>query len=108
MGLAGKFDRFQAVRIGKLAILQDPSAAIENRRSALGGLAGRKRPELRQQLLELLDDASLRRDAIRAMAVFDDENLARTLIRRYGDFREEDKQDVVQTLASRPRYRAST
>ena len=65
------------------------------------GLAGRQRPELKPQLLALLDDDTLRRDAIRAIASFDDDSLAKALLDRYANFSTEEKLDVVHALASR-------
>ncbi len=89
-----------------LATLKDSSAAAEDRRTALQGLAGRRRDELRSYLLELLDDDELRRDAIRAVSSFDDVTLAKELLKRYAGLSEEDKQEVVHTLASRSGYGA--
>ena len=87
-----------------LATLQDSSAATDDRRAALQGLAGRRRTELRSYLLELLDDAELRRDAIRAVSSFDDVPLAQELLNRYAELSDEDKQEVVHALASRSGY----
>jgi putative membrane-bound dehydrogenase-like protein len=87
-----------------LTTLQDARANDEDRRQALLGLAGRKRPELRAELTRLLDDDQLRRDAIRAMAAFDDRRMAESLLQRYPTFSSEDKLEAVHTLASRPDY----
>ncbi len=87
-----------------LATLQDATASLEDRRQALQGLAGRKRPELPDELIKLLDDPSLRRDAIRAVGSFDERKLAMELLNRYAAFSEEEKLDVVHTLASRSDY----
>ncbi len=84
-----------------LTTLQDTSAHIDDRRQALRGLAGRKRVELKPVLPELLDDDLLRRDAIRAMAAFDDEGLADSLLQRYAQLSEQDKLESVHTLAAR-------
>ncbi len=84
--------------------LQDDAASVDDRRQALRGLAERKRPELKPQLLSLLDDDALRRDAIRAMASFDDDALGKTVLQRYATFTAGEKQDVVHALASRPNY----
>ena len=87
-----------------LDTLESDQNSLEDRRQALRGLAGRRRPELKPQLLALLDDDKLRRDAIRAMASFDDESLAKTLLDRYANFSTEDKSEVVHALASREGY----
>ena len=84
-----------------LTTLKDSAANVNDRREALQGLVGRKRPEVKTELTALLDDAELRRDAIRAVAAFDDDALADTLLKRYSGFSEEEKLDVVQTLSAR-------
>jgi len=52
----------------------------------------------------LLDDDALRPDAIRAMAAYDDQQLASTLLKVYATLSSADKFDVVHTLASRRSY----
>ncbi|MGQ0633277.1 MAG: PVC-type heme-binding CxxCH protein [Planctomycetaceae bacterium] len=84
-----------------LATLKDPQADVARRREALQGLAGRKNPQLRALLPQLLDDDALRRDAIRAIAAFDDIQLARALLQRYSKFAAEEKLDAIHTLAAR-------
>ncbi|HIE71540.1 MAG TPA: c-type cytochrome [Planctomycetes bacterium] len=87
-----------------LATLADSAADAGARRQALRALAGKQDPALPGRLRALLDDVDLRRDAIRAVADYDDVNLARVLLARYSKFAAEDKLSVVQTLASRPKY----
>lgn len=84
-----------------LATLQNQSADLKDRLTALQGLAGRQRPELKPVLLSLLNDDLLRRHAIRAMAAFDDNSLTDALLATYATLSTEDKLEVVQTLASR-------
>jgi putative heme-binding domain-containing protein len=84
-----------------LVTLQDASASVEDRRQALRGLVGRKRPEVKEELIRLLVDDSLRRDAIRAMAAFDDEKLANALLKQYPGLSQQDKLEAVHTLAAR-------
>ncbi len=84
-----------------LMTLNDRSAKLDDRRQALRGLVGRKRSELIDQLPKLLADDSLRREAIRAMAAFDDDGLADTLLKQYSQYNEQDKLEVVHTLAAR-------
>ncbi|MGB4740723.1 MAG: PVC-type heme-binding CxxCH protein [Fuerstiella sp.] len=84
-----------------LATLKDASANVNDRKQALQGLVGRKRPELKQTLLELFNDDALRSDAIRAVAAFDDATLADALLKRYPQLSEADKLEVVHTLAAR-------
>ena len=89
-----------------LATVRDSNATIADRRMALQGLTGRKRPELKAQLVSLLDDDALRSDAIRSVAAFDDVALAKTLLQRYPKLSEEEKLEVVHALSSRSEYGA--
>ncbi len=84
--------------------LQDASVAVEDRREALQGLAGRKREELRLSLVDLLDDALLRRDAIRSISAFDDVTLAQELLKRYPNLSVDEKQEAINALSSRSSY----
>ncbi|MEZ6127706.1 MAG: DUF6807 family protein [Planctomycetaceae bacterium] len=90
-----------------LTTLLDTTAQLTDRRLALQGLAGRTRAELKMQLIPLLNDSDLRRDAIRAMAAFEDAKLAAELLRGYADYSPEDKLEVIHTLATRPVYAAA-
>jgi len=87
-----------------LATLQDASASLPDRRQSLQGLAGRRRVELRSQLVELMSDKLLRRDAIRAVAAFDDEDLGKALLQRYAGFSDDDQLEAIHTLSSRSSY----
>ena len=87
-----------------LETLKDAENDLEDRRQALRGLADQKRPELESQLIALLDDEALRRDAIRAVASFDSKALATTLLNGYADYTAEEKLEIVHTLASRPEH----
>ena len=87
-----------------LALLKDTDAPIDQRRRALQGLAGRKRPELKSEILALLDHDELRRGAVQAMAAYDDPRMASALLERYGTLAAGDKLDALHTLASRRSY----
>ncbi len=87
-----------------LATLKDKNAPLEQRRTALNGLATQQREELIAELPALLNDTKLRMDAIRAIAAFDHEPLGKLLIERYDSFSEAEKLEAVQTLSSRPAY----
>ena len=84
--------------------LRDARAALDERQSAIRRLAQRRRPELPAELLKLLDDPGLRREAIRAMAAFDNRRLGRALLSRYDGFNETEKLEVIHAMASRSRY----
>lgn len=86
-----------------LATLKNKSAALAGRKKALQALAARQRPELAAELPALLSDNALRLEAIRAVAGYDSEPLARQLIEAYPKFNTQEKSEAVQTLASRPK-----
>ena len=86
------------------SLLRDDRASEAERREALRGLAGRKHPTLKSYLVTLLDDPQLRRDAIRAMASFEDRRLAQSLLERYPQLSEADKLEAIHCLATRPTY----
>jgi putative membrane-bound dehydrogenase-like protein len=80
--------------------------AIEDRRQAIRGLAARKSDALKPQLIALLSDDELRPEAIRAMSSFDDIALAEALLEHYPDMNQQDKLEVLHTMAARSDYGA--
>ena len=84
-----------------LLTLGQASANIESRRIALRRLSRRKHPELKYRIVELLGDNQLRREAIQAIAFFDDDKLANQLLDRYATLTSEEKLDAIHSLASR-------
>ena len=90
--------------IRSLAVLNDAKAPVADRRQALTALARQQRPELTKELPDLLGNADLRLDAIRAIAAYDQEPLGKLLLDRYGKLSSAEKTEAVQTLASRPKY----
>lgn len=84
-----------------LGTLRDPTADAADRRTALDGLVGRKRAEVKPVLIELLADPALRTHAIRSMAAFDDDSLSDVLLKEYANFAAENKLEAVHTLAAR-------
>jgi putative membrane-bound dehydrogenase-like protein len=87
-----------------LETLQNDENDLDDRRQALRGLAEQKRPELESELTALLDDEALRRDAIRAVASYDNDALAKTLLDRYANYSAEEKLEIVHALSSRPEH----
>ena len=87
-----------------IAAIRDKRAPVETRRQALQLLATRQRPELATELPALLQEPSLRADAIRAVASFDNESLGKLVLTNYPTFSAAEKGQAVQTLASRPKY----
>ncbi|MGV3502751.1 MAG: PVC-type heme-binding CxxCH protein [Adhaeribacter sp.] len=101
--LAQQFGDAEAAQ-KSLAVLRNRLAPLAQRRQALRTLAAQQRPELARELPQLLEEAGLRADAIRAVAGFEQEKLGKLLLARYPGFGAADKLLVVQTLASRPKY----
>ncbi len=85
----------------QLATLKDASAAPERRREILQAFARDSYAAALPVTLALLDDAALRRDAIRALAAFDDRRVAPELLRRYASWSAADRAEAVLTLAAR-------
>ena len=98
--IAQQFGDAEAVQ-STLATVKDSTADLETRVDALRALASQQRKELRAELVGLLSDDSLRREAIRAMASFDDKSLTNELLERYKTLSADEKLDAIQTLASR-------
>ncbi len=67
-------------------------------------LAGRKRPELRSVVQQLMEEPSLRQDAIRAMASVEDLDFAKRILERYSKLSDAEKQEVLAVLSSRSGY----
>jgi len=87
-----------------LETLLQAGADIEVRRAALRRLARDQRPSLRELLPQLLGDSDLRLEAIRAIASFDDAALGERLLQMYDMLAMNERDAVIQVLASRPRY----
>jgi len=87
-----------------LTAVRTSTVAVDDRRRALRTLAAQRRPELVPELASALDEPSLRVEAIRAIAAYDDEGLGKLLIARFQTFNSTEKYETVQTLASRARY----
>ncbi|WP_247236874.1 PVC-type heme-binding CxxCH protein [Telluribacter sp. SYSU D00476] len=84
-----------------MALLKRTQAPAGQRQKALQSLASRQWPELAKELPALLNDKDLRLDAIRAIASYDSEPLAKLLLERYKGFTPTEKTEAIQTLASR-------
>ena len=85
----------------QLALLQDRTAPVERRRDILRGFARDAYVESLPTTLSLLDEAPLRRDAIRALAAFDDARVAQNLLARYAALSAADKAEAILTLSGR-------
>lgn len=77
---------------------------IEERTRCLNILAQKPTSELLPTVLELLAEPRMRRAAIKVLARFDGAAVYSTLIQQYATSSSEEKQDIISTLSTRPRY----
>lgn len=85
----------------QLATLQDPGAAVDRRREILRDFARDAYAAALPATIKLLDDAELRRDAIRALAAYEDPVVAQEILRRYASWPASEKAEAILTLATR-------
>lgn len=100
--IAQQFGDAEAVQ-KTLATAMDRTADTTVRKDAVRALAAQQRDELKAKLPQLLRDDAIRREAIRAIASFDDRGLTSELLESYNSFSSDEKLDAIQTLASRRR-----
>jgi putative membrane-bound dehydrogenase-like protein len=86
------------------SLFAQPRPAIDARRRALELLTARHEPSFGQTLLELLSDAELRPDVIRALAAYDVPEIPPRLVNGYIRFTPAERQDAIQTLTARPMF----
>lgn len=98
--LAQQFGDTQAVQT-MLATLSDQTGDTASRKQAMRSLAFQQRKELVPKLKNLLADPTVRREAIQAMAAYEDSGLSELLLQKYNQFTVDEKLDAVQTLAAR-------
>ena len=99
--VAGLFGDSEAAK-EMIASLNESSTTHEQKRAAIAGLAARHREELIPELPALLDEDALRIDAIQAVAAYNNEDLGEEVLNRYDSFSQEEKNEAVLALASRP------
>ena len=87
-----------------MAIINDTGSGIAQKQNAIKNLALHQREELEAALPRLLEDPKLRMEAIRAIAAYENEDLGKTLFRKYPKLSPSEKQEAILTLASRPTY----
>jgi putative heme-binding domain-containing protein len=85
-------------------VVHDASQSSESRKSALAALLEKHPADLPESLRKLLDDKTLRGDAIRGLAAYAHKDTPNWLIGVYKDLSANERQDVVNTLASRATY----
>jgi putative heme-binding domain-containing protein len=101
MTLAATFGDEKAVEAMRTTVA-DASAATPARTAALRALLRRGKPDLLPILQKLLVDKALRAEAIRGLAAFEDQETPGLLLKAYPTLTDSEKEDAVQTLASRP------
>jgi putative heme-binding domain-containing protein len=84
--------------------LMDRSADISARRTAFDSLLAAKEPGLVGQLKELLNDPALQSQALRGMAVYNDETIPSAILAAYPTLGASQKRDALNTLASRASF----
>jgi len=84
--------------------MTDRKLPAETRRRALSLLAANQISGLDTQLFALLDDPDLRGEAIRGLAAFSNPKTPELLLDRYENLGQQERADVIQTLATRPAY----
>ena len=87
-----------------LAMVQDDSAPIEQRRTAIRNLAALQVPELVPLIPSLVDNPDLRIEGLRAIAAYDNWELGQEIIQKYDSFNAVEKLEFVQAYASRQNY----
>jgi putative membrane-bound dehydrogenase-like protein len=85
-------------------VIATDSNPRETRRAALRCLVDAKAPQLAEVLQKLLDDAAMRGDAIRAVAVVDSDPAAEKILAVYSALTPTERRDALGTLASRVLY----
>jgi putative heme-binding domain-containing protein len=85
-------------------VLSDGSASLESRQRALDILVAGNDRDAAPALIAALDQAELRSKAIKALGAYDDPNTPTELLRRYESLTDQEKQDAINTLASRSSY----
>jgi putative heme-binding domain-containing protein len=85
----------------QLAALQDASVPAARRREILQAFARDAYIPALPAAIALLDEAPLRRDAIRALAAFEDTLVPTEILRRYRDWSGDERADAILTLAAR-------
>jgi putative heme-binding domain-containing protein len=85
----------------QLAVLQDANADAGRRREILAAFARDAYVPAVPAVIALLDDAALRRDALRAAAAFEDRKIAEAILARFADWPAADRAEAVLTLTAR-------
>jgi cytochrome c553 len=86
------------------AMLKNKSAPKDQRIKALQTLTAQQQKGLLAEIPYLIQEPTMKIDAIRSIAAFDDESLGRLILENYPKFSPSEKLEAMQTLSSRARY----
>ncbi|MDX1946127.1 MAG: family 16 glycoside hydrolase [Pirellulaceae bacterium] len=86
---------------------EDRLMAVANRQLAIQYLLRFPEPPALVTLLRLAKDASLRSDALRGLATFDDAKIPPAILSVYGELTPTERRDALATLSSRPAFAAA-
>jgi putative membrane-bound dehydrogenase-like protein len=104
--LAVQFGNRMAISLLQEDLAQTPGN-LDRQRRALALLNSRRDPEFAKTLLALIFDLTpgeLRRDAICALAAYDNAKIPGALLLAYSELSLEERQDAIQTLTARPEF----
>ncbi len=85
-------------------IVDDGTADPEARRQALRSLLGSRPPEFASTLFRLLNDRELVGEAIRGLSLYDHPETPKELLSRSRHFNPDERNEMINTLASRASY----
>ncbi|MDB5348826.1 MAG: putative rane-bound dehydrogenase [Planctomycetota bacterium] len=89
------------------AIVADKAAPEETRRAALQAVVEAKIPGLAPKLRAMLDDRTLRGPVLRALATVPDEGTPKVITDHYRELSPAEREDAINTLASRADFAMS-
>jgi putative membrane-bound dehydrogenase-like protein len=87
--------------------LADAKADPRARQEALAALVKERDPDLPPILHRLLDDAAMRRPALRGLAAYSDPRTPEIVLKAYAGLNPDEKRDALATLVSRADYAAA-
>lgn len=85
-------------------IIQDSNAPADDRAAAIRVLLRRGKPDLVPILHRLINEKPVRAEAIRGLAAFDEPATPSLLLKVYPLLTDAEREDAIQTLASRPTW----
>ncbi|MEQ9582371.1 MAG: hypothetical protein RIM68_09455, partial [Arenibacter sp.] len=87
-----------------LTIIANSKAKLGDKKNAIQSLAAQQNPTLQDEIPKLLEKPDVRREAIRAIAAYNSQELGIVLFNKYKDLTAEEKEEAIITMASRPVY----